>query len=107
MRLTIPPESAGERLDVALAGALGSRAAAQRAIDDGRVLVDGRARQKRWTVSGGEEVELAAEANDQVPADDESHRPVVVAYEDEHLLVVDKPAGVVVHPARGHRTGTL
>ena len=33
--------------------------------------------------------------------------PFEVAYEDEHLLVVDKPAGVVVHPARGHRTGTL
>src|SRR4051794_8402209 len=105
MRLTIPPEAAGERLDVALASALGSRAAAQRAIDAGRVLVDGRPQPKRFTVRGGETVEvedaLAAAPDTGAPAD------FAIAYEDEHLLVVDKPAGVVVHPARGHWTGTL
>jgi len=105
MRLTIPPEAAGERLDVALAAALGSRAAAQRAIDDGRVTVDGRARAKRWAVAGGEDVEIS-DAETPV-ADTRGDATFGVVYEDEHLLVVDKPAGVVVHPARGHWTGTL
>ncbi len=106
MRLTIPPDAAGERLDVHLAGPLGSRARAQRLIDDGRVLVDGRARPKRHVLAGGETVDV-----DEAPAEREADpgppAPFGVVWEDEHLLVVDKPAGVVVHPARGHRSGTL
>jgi 23S rRNA pseudouridine1911/1915/1917 synthase len=103
--LVVGPEAAGERLDVFLAPAAGSRAAAQRLIDAGLVLVDGEPRPKRHTVTAGECVLVR-------PAP-EVHEPEVpdatftVAYEDEHLLVVDKPAGVVVHPARGHRAGTL
>ncbi|MEA2291042.1 MAG: rRNA synthase [Solirubrobacteraceae bacterium] len=99
------PEAAGERLDVFLAAHAGSRTAAQRLIDEGRVTVDGRARAKRHVLAGGERIVLteaeAVEAPDAPPAD------FRIAWEDEHLLVVDKPAGVVVHPARGHRTGTL
>jgi 23S rRNA pseudouridine1911/1915/1917 synthase len=98
-------EHAGERLDVFLAGAAGSRAAAQRLIDAGLVLVDGRARPKRHAVRPGERVTIRdaeAPAEDDAPA-----APFAVAYEDEHLLVVDKPAGVVVHPARGRAGGTL
>ena len=106
MRLTIPAEAAGERLDVALAQPLGSRAAAQRAIDAGRVLVDGVARPKRWTVAGGEDVEVSDEERP-ASGDAGDAAPFTIAWEDEHLLVVDKPAGVVVHPARGHWTGTL
>jgi 23S rRNA pseudouridine1911/1915/1917 synthase len=106
MRLTSPPEAAGERLDQFLAGPVGSRARAQRLIDEGRVLVDGVARPKRHKLSGGETI-----AVDDVPeapvADDGEQAPFGVAWEDEHLLVVDKPAGVVVHPARGNWTGTL
>jgi 23S rRNA pseudouridine1911/1915/1917 synthase len=103
--LVVGPESAGERLDVFLARDAGSRAAAQRLIDAGLVLVDGVKRPKRHAVAAGERVTVrpapeVAEA--EVPAATFS-----VAYEDEHLLVVDKPAGVVVHPARGHRAGTL
>ena len=98
-------EHAGERLDVFLAGAAGSRAAAQRLIDAGLVLVDGRARPKRHTVRAGERVTVReAEAQAEV---DSPAAPFAVAYEDEHLLVVDKPAGVVVHPARGRAGGTL
>jgi 23S rRNA pseudouridine1911/1915/1917 synthase len=108
MRLTIPPEAAGERLDQALAEALGSRAAAARAIEEGRVTVDGRARPKRWLVSGGEDIAVTPPAGDLATAERDSDRPAfAVAWEDEHLLVVDKPAGMVVHPARGHATGTL
>jgi 23S rRNA pseudouridine1911/1915/1917 synthase len=103
--LTVPEDAAGQRLDAFLAGPLGSRARAQRLIDSGHVLVDGEARAKSHVLAGGERV--VAEEPEPPPADDRSDAPYTVVYEDEHLLVVDKPAGVVVHPARGHRTGTL
>jgi 23S rRNA pseudouridine1911/1915/1917 synthase len=103
--LVVGPEAAGERLDVFLAPAAGSRAAAQRLIEAGLVLVDGAVVPKRHTVAAGERVLVrpAPEvAEPEVP-----DAAFSVAYEDEHLLVIDKPAGVVVHPARGHRAGTL
>jgi 23S rRNA pseudouridine1911/1915/1917 synthase len=103
--LVVGPDAAGERLDVFLARDAGSRAAAQRLIDAGVVLVDGEARPKRYAVAAGERITVrpapAAPEPEVAPARFE------VVYEDEHLLVVDKPAGVVVHPARGHRAGTL
>ncbi len=107
MRLTAPREAAGERLDVHLAASLGSRARAQRLIDAGRVLVDGRARAKRHRLSGGEEIEVDDVPDAPVAGGEAEQAPFAIVYSDEHLLVVDKPAGVVVHPARGHRTGTL
>jgi len=104
--LSVPPEGRGERLDVFLAVHAGSRAAAQRMIDDGRVTVDGERRPKRHVLTGGETVAVE-EAAAGAPEADVPDAPFAVAYEDEHLLVVDKPAGVVVHPAPGHRRGTL
>jgi len=70
------------------------------------VRVDGRARAKSYRLEGGEElqVELPPEPSREIEAEDVELR---VAYEDEYLLVVDKPAGVVVHPGAGHSTGTL
>ena len=103
--LVVGPEAAGERLDVFLARAAGSRAAAQRLIAGGLVLVDGEPRAKRHVVAAGERVRVAPEPETPVP--DVPGAPYAVAYEDEHLLVVDKPPGVVVHPARGHEAGTL
>jgi 23S rRNA pseudouridine1911/1915/1917 synthase len=105
MQLVVGPEHAGERLDVFLATTAGSRAAAQRLIDAGLVLVDGARRPKRHTVAAGERVEVQPAppaAEPEVP-----DATFAVVYEDDHLLVVDKPAGVVVHPARGHSAGTL
>jgi 23S rRNA pseudouridine1911/1915/1917 synthase len=103
--LTVPAEAAGERLDVFLAPHAGSRSAAQKAIDAGRVTVDGVRRSKRHVLGGGEAVTVADVAPEpEGPVPEAEFR---VAWEDEHLLVVDKPAGVVVHPARGHRSGTL
>jgi 23S rRNA pseudouridine1911/1915/1917 synthase len=102
---------AGRRLDVALAAHddVGSRAAAQRLIDAGRVLVDGEPRPKRHRLAPGEVV--TAELTERQIAPDAASAgagvPYEVAYEDDHLLVVDKPAGVVVHPAPGHPEGTL
>jgi 23S rRNA pseudouridine1911/1915/1917 synthase len=106
--LTAPADAAGERLDRFLAPHVGSRARAQRLIDGGFVRVDGIQRAKRHVLAGGERVEVdddivmpgAGEAGAQAA-------PHTVLYEDEHLIVVDKPSGVVVHPARGHQTGTL
>ncbi len=100
----MPPEAAGLRLDRFVADHVGSRAAAERAIEAG-VLVDGERRPKSWRVSPGEHVELAApEPERGLVAEDISVR---LAYEDEHVLVVDKPAGLVVHPGAGRSTGTL
>lgn len=105
LELTVGPEQAGARLDVFLAAAAGSRAAAQRLIEAGAVLVDGEPRAKRHAVAAGERVTVrppAAEAERAAPP-----AQFAVAYEDDDVLVIDKPPGVVVHPARGHRTGTL
>jgi 23S rRNA pseudouridine1911/1915/1917 synthase len=96
-----------ERLDRAVAARpeVGSRGLAERLIAGGAVLVDGEARPKSHRLEGGEElvVELPAEAG---PLEAES-MDLDVVWEDEHLLVVDKPAGVVVHPGVGHTSGTL
>jgi 23S rRNA pseudouridine1911/1915/1917 synthase len=101
--LTVPPEAAGQRLDRFVADHVGSRAAAERAVETG-VLVDGRARPKSFRLQGGEEVELPEPA----AALGVAAPPVPrIAFEDEHLLVVDKPAGLVVHGGAGHAGDTL
>ena len=102
----VPETAAGERLDrfVATLPGVGSRAAAERLLAARAVLVDGVPRAKSHRLEGGEEilVEPKHEAPPVRPAPD-----LQIAYEDEHLLVIDKPAGVVVHPAAGHASGTL
>ncbi len=106
IELTVSEPQAGLRLDQFLAELLGSRAQAQHAIEAGRVTVDGQARPKRYLVEPDQVVTVAPEERRSAPGSG-SEAPFAVAYEDEHLLVVDKPAGVVIHPARGHPTGTL
>jgi 23S rRNA pseudouridine1911/1915/1917 synthase len=82
-----------------------SRAAAERLLSAGAVRVDGELRGKSHKLAGGEEVAIEAPAAVLEP---EAEPPeLTVAYADDHLLVVDKPAGVVVHPAPGHAGGTL
>jgi 23S rRNA pseudouridine1911/1915/1917 synthase len=93
------------RLDVVVSAALGvPRADAQRAVADGRVLVDGVARPKSFRLAGGERVEANLMAAGTLEPDPQ---PVPIRFEDEHLAVVAKPAGVVVHPTAARRTGTL
>ena len=70
------------------------------------MLVDGRARGKSHKLAGGEELEIEAPVPAEAEPDVEPPE-LTIAYADEHLLVVDKPAGVVVHPAPGHAGGTL
>lgn len=109
MKLVVPPEAAGERLDRFLAAreGVGSRAAAERLVEEGRVLVDGAARAKSHRLEGGEEVEFEPPARRESTLAPEAVAGLRIAYEDEHLLVVDKPAGVAVHPSTGHAHGTL
>ncbi|HKG03231.1 MAG TPA: RluA family pseudouridine synthase [Conexibacter sp.] len=107
LRIEVDAAAEGERLDQLLAEPLGSRAQAQRVIDAGLVTVDGEPRPKRHRVAAGELVEVAPEPAVKRVADAVEDVPFTIVWEDEHLLVVDKPAGVVVHPARGHHGATL
>jgi 23S rRNA pseudouridine1911/1915/1917 synthase len=103
----VPDAAAGERLDRYLASLpeIASRSVAERVLEGG-VLVDGHARAKSHRLRGGEEVEFEAPDTAAAPLAPEE-MDLRIAYEDEHLVVVDKPAGLVVHPAPGHATGTL
>lgn len=102
-------EQAGLRLDVVLAAfdPVGSRAAAAELIKCGHVTLNGAAVKKRAIVDPGDRVEIALT---EVVAGDEPHESAVeftIIHRDDALLVVDKPAGLVVHPAPGNRSGTL
>ncbi len=108
-RVRVRSDAAGLRLDRFLAGLpeVGSRAAAERLLAGGGVQLDGAPAEKSTRLKGGEEIVLELpdpEAGGVLEPQDVGLR---VAYEDEHLLVVDKPAGVVVHPSAGHKSGTL
>lgn len=108
MKQRVPDEAAGERLDRFLASLpeLGSRGVAERLLDAGTVLVDGRPLGKSHRLAGGEEVEF--EPPEEVTSElTPEPMDLRIAFEDEYLMVVDKPAGLVVHPASGHATGTL
>ncbi len=103
MNLQVPAEAAGERLDRFLARHLGSRAEAERAVAAG-VLVGGVVRPKSFRLRGGEEVALVERPP---AARGERPPPPRIVWEDEHLLVVDKPPGLVVHAGAGHAGDTL
>jgi len=106
--LHIDPALAGRRLDQALAKLLPeySRSRLQRLLDQGLVLVDGRTRRRRDKVRGGEKIDLRLVPE---PCNLCVAQPIAleILFEDDQLLVVDKPAGLVVHPAAGNRDGTL
>ncbi len=108
MKQRVPDEAAGERLDRFLASLpeVGSRGVAERLLETGTVLVDGRPLGKSQRLSGGEELEFEPPEQEVTELAPEQ-MDLRIAYEDEHLMVVDKPAGLVVHPASGHATGTL
>jgi len=104
----VSEEEAGARLDAFLASRVEgvSRTTLKRAADDGDVLVGGKPAKPSYRVQAGEHVEVelpAPPASDIEPED----IPLDIVYEDEEVVVVNKPAGMVVHPASGVRTGTL
>ena len=101
-------EDRGARLDAFLARAMEdlTRSAAAKAIEEGRVLVSGKVPSKSLKLTGNETIEFTPEEPapiDAVPQD----IPLDVVYEDDDVIVVNKPSGLVVHPAPGHPAGTL
>ena len=106
----VPAELAGQRFDTALAKIFPShsRSRLQAWMKSGAVLVDGKPVDPKRRTSGGEIVEVlidASGASDGKPEAEEI--PLRVIFEDAHLLVIDKPVGLVVHPGNGNRSGTL
>ena len=97
----------GCRVDVFVSEALKlTRSAAQKLLDDGRVTLAGRPVRKNYKLCEGDEFEVelpAPEAVDVLPED----IPLDIVYEDSDVIVVNKPKGLVVHPAAGHASGTL
>ncbi len=106
--LRLPLRDAGRRLDQALADAWPeySRTRLKRWIDAGFLEVDGRVPRPRDRIAGGERVVLDAPAEDAVPAVAQP-RPLSIVWQDRHVIVVDKPAGLVVHPGAGNPDRTL
>lgn len=108
LHVTVPDELIGKRLDQVLAKLFPdySRSRLKRWIEEGQVRVDGSALRPRDKLRGGERIELRV-----VEAPSGTHLPqdisLNIVFEDEHLVVIDKPAGLVVHPAAGHYDGTL
>lgn len=109
LHVTAPPEAAGKRLDSWLAEALAgsfSRARLQSLIDEGAVLCNGKPAKASLKLKGGEEVGLdEPEAVDATPK--AQNIALDIVYEDKHLLVINKQAGLTVHPGAGQHDGTL
>jgi len=105
---SIPEQAAGRRLDQVLAELFSqySRSRLQQWTKQGLVLLDGKPATVRQRVLGGETVEVRAELQDEGAVEPQA-MALDIVYQDRHLLVINKPAGLVVHPAAGNRDGTL
>lgn len=104
----VEEHESGQRLDTLIGSleAIVSRTAAARLIEGGYVLVNGKSVTKRHVVKGGERIEIEVPppvATDLIP----EYIPLDIRFEDRHMMVLSKPAGLVVHPAQGHWSGTL
>ena len=106
--LSIIAEESGERIDALLAHMVDgmSRSAAQRLIEQGAVLLDGRPVQKNTRCDAGTQITVVLPEAQDIPLRPQN-LPLDVIYEDDDLIVVNKPRGMVVHPAPGHPDGTL
>lgn len=107
--LDIPLEMAGERLDKVLAGSLPdySRNRLKAWVEAGAVMVDGKVTKARYLLHGGESVKVFPQEMPEQFAFNPENIPLDVVYEDEDIIVVNKPPGLVVHPAAGNWSGTL
>ena len=107
--LTAANEDAGTRLDAFLAARLPelSRSRAASLVQEGRVTVNGRPVSKSCRISGGETLSVDLPEQPEDTALTAQDIPLDVVYEDDDVIVVNKPAGLVVHPAPGHPDGTL
>ena len=107
--LAVPDQLGGQRLDVALQQMLPehSRSRLQAWIKEGLVLLDGVVPTAKTKVWGGEKVNITPPADPKESAFNPENIPLDIVYEDDELLVINKPAGLVVHPAAGNWSGTL
>ena len=107
--LDIPLEMAGERLDKVLAGSLPdySRNRLKAWVEAGAVMVDGKVTKARYLLHGGESVKVFPQEMPEQFAFNPEDIPLDVVYVDEDIIVVNKPPGLVVHPAAGNWSGTL
>ena len=106
--IEVPENFEGERIDKFLSVLLedSSRNAIQKLIENGKVLVNGTVVNKKYKVSTDDEIKMLPSELKPLDAEPENI-PLQIVYEDEHLLVVNKPRGMVVHPAPGNYSGTL
>ena len=109
IELVLPDSVCGERLDKVLSKLIPqySRARLQKWIEDGNVTVDGAASKIKTTMLGGERVIVQPQINPEDCAFSAEDIPLSIVYEDDSILVLNKPAGLVVHPAAGNWSGTL
>ncbi len=107
--LEIPMEMAGERLDKVLAGSLPdySRNRLKTWVEAGAVMVDGKVTKARYLLRGGESIKVFPQEMPEQFAFSPEDIPLDVVYEDDAMIVINKPAGLVVHPAAGNWSGTL
>ena len=107
LEFTVDSENVGTRLDAYLATALDvSRSTAERLLEQGNVSVTGGNAVKNYRLRGGEQISVTLP--DPVPAEAQPEDiPLDIVYEDEDIVVVNKPSGMVVHPAAGNESGTL
>ena len=107
MRYTVDTGSAGKRLDAYLGEITDlSRSAAAKLIESGAVTVGGKKVEKKYQVKEGDEVDVTLPEVEEYEAEPENI-PLDVVYEDSDIIVINKPSGMVVHPAPGNYTGTL
>lgn len=104
----VSPSEAGERIDKLLATHFPSysRTYFQKILNDGFVLINGKTLPKRTAANEGDEIEVFFQLTPESTLEPEEI-PLEILYEDEHLIAVNKPAGMVVHPAPGHTNGTF
>jgi len=107
--LEIPLEMAGERLDKVLAGSLPdySRNRLKAWVEAGAVMVDGKVTKARYLLRGGESIKVFPQEMPEQFAFNPENIPLDVVYEDADIIVINKPPGLVVHPAAGNWSGTL
>ena len=102
-------ESAGKRLDVVIAELFPeySRSRLKIWIQQGQVLINGKVAKPKTKVAGDEELQLTAQTIESEATCEAEDIPLNIVYQDDDIIVINKPAGFVVHPAAGHYTGTL
>ena len=107
--LELAPEACGQRLDKVVAGLVPqfSRSRIQQWFDGAHVLVDGKPKRGKDTAYGDETVVILPQSAPEDQAYTPEEIPLDIVFEDEHIIVINKPAGLVVHPGAGNWSGTL